>query len=123
MTDEPITEKQIKELLAEGKLPNLIRWHHYKSITACSMAIEDTLTKLEKMGFSTFDFYYALRLHTFYTRFALEDGGASKAADEIDEEIGKDMYEHRKKYTIEAMQLGKYDHKTRPEGSSEEIQP
>lgn len=122
MSDQPITEKQIKELLAEGKLPNLFRWHHYKQVVACQMAIEETLTRLDKMGFSAFEQYYALRYHTFFGRFALEDMGLSKQADILDSEIAKDMYEHRKKYNIEYMRAH-HGETTKPEGSSEEIEP
>lgn len=120
MNDEPITEAQIKQFLVEGRLPNLFRWHHYKQIIGCAQIIEDCLTKLEKMGFSPFEVYYALRQHLFYARFAFEDGGMVKAMNTIDDEMLKDMIEHRKKYTKEAMRTGKY-RKSRPEGSSEEI--
>jgi hypothetical protein len=123
VTDEPITEAKIKELLADGTLPNLFRWWHYKQVTACAMAVEDTLTKLEKQGFSLFEIYYALRQHFFFTRFALEDAGQEKGAAQIDKEMNEDLYQHRKKFTVEAMRTGKYGHPTKPQGSSEPIQP
>ena len=104
-------------------MPNLFRWHHYKQVVACAQTIEDALTKLEEKGFSPFEAYYALRQHYFHARFAMEDSGMEKGADQIDAEMNKDLYEHRKKYSVEAMRNGTYGHPTRPEGSSEEIQP
>ena len=100
LTDEArnISEKDIRDAIAEGMLPNNILWNHYKNITECNIILDETLDGMKK--FKPFEIYYAYITQLYYLRFAFEDMGpeAEDMMKKVDAEVFRKMFEYRKKY-------------------------